>query len=96
MIGDLHCLADAEPQDRERDQRERRHRALDLDEAINRCLANARQARDECQKQPDSDADGKPHIGALGRRHEMGPERAIEKKLPAGCERRGRRREMPR
>ena len=68
---DLHRLPDSEPQDGERNEGKGGHGALDLHEAVNGCLADARQPRDQGKRQADRHPDAEPEIGPFRRGQEV-------------------------
>ena len=82
--GHLHGLADAEPENAKRDQRQRRNRTLDLHEAVNNRLAAAGQAGDQRKGEAENNPDPKPQIGALRGGQQVVDEHATHQHVEPG------------
>jgi len=87
---DLGFLADAEPQDEQRDQAEERQGAQHLHGRVDQRFAPAGKPGDDAQQHTDDGADREPGADAPERHRERGPEFAAARDFDAGLHHRPR------
>ena len=88
---DLHLLADPEPDDRERDEGQRRDRALDLHRPVDERLADPAQPGDQRERHAEHDAEHERDPGPLHRGEQVALQPAVGDQLAERRDHRPRR-----